>query len=329
MNQQLSKRLLEQALDLSPDGILILEAGADACPVVYASPAVGRLTGFPIADLVGNDADFLLGSDADEEQVARIRTAMAEEQTLTTTVTCTRKDNTTFPAEITIAPAYSRSNRLQNYLVTLKDATPRRELEERVEGQRSQLVQARLEIADLVRRDRLTGISNRKFFEEVARRDWQIAQRDSKTVSFLLFDIDHFSSYNETFGHQAGNTCLKRVARCIDSSFRRASDLIGRFGGEKFIVFVVGAEPGKLRNLAMSVCERVENLWIHHPKSAVSKYVTVSAGIVLASPDPNTTPEDLIRIAEEALTEAKLNGRNCVAERVLINGDLAALRSGT
>ncbi len=175
-----------------------------------------------------------------------------------------------------------------------------------------QLESANRKLQDLSNRDVLTGVANRRRFETVLDTEWRRAARAALPLSILMADIDHFKPYNDAYGHQRGDDCLKRVAEAMSQGLQRAGDLLARYGGEEFVVIL----PGHTLDLAASVAERlrkvVEDLQIPTSVSGVAPSVTVSIGVASAVPREKESSETLVAAADEALYRAKREGRNRV-----------------
>jgi len=188
-----------------------------------------------------------------------------------------------------------------------------------VESANRELVEIRRQLEDknrLLERlsalDTLTGIANRRRFDEVFRQEWKRAARDGTSLSLLFCDIDHFKLFNDTYGHQAGDDCLVRVAQTMDDTLNRPADLAARYGGEEFVGLLVDTEAGGARVLAERVRDRVEDLRIEHSASSANEFLTVSLGAASFVPRVGLRPEDLIDAADQALYAAKQQGRNRV-----------------
>ena len=158
--------------------------------------------------------------------------------------------------------------------------------------------------------DGLTGIINRCFFDELYKKEFKRASRERLPMSLILIDIDHFKEYNDTYGHQAGDECLKKVAKAMQQCLRRPADILARYGGEEFTVSLPNTSLDGAAKVAECMRGAVEQLDIVHETSKVSKCVTVSAGYTTFLPGHDLTAENVISCADEALYRAKHEGRN-------------------
>lgn len=164
--------------------------------------------------------------------------------------------------------------------------------------------------------DGLTGVANRRQFDGVLEVEWARASRNRLWLALILLDIDYFKLYNDTYGHQAGDACLKTVASILVGSIHRPEDMVARYGGEEFAIVLPGTELAGAATVADRIRTRVESIEIAHTGSQVSKYVTLSVGVAAAIPRKDNTPTTLIAAADEALYQAKHEGRNRVREYI-------------
>jgi diguanylate cyclase (GGDEF)-like protein len=160
--------------------------------------------------------------------------------------------------------------------------------------------------------DTLTGIANRRRFDDVLRQEWKRAARDGDPLSLVFCDIDYFKRFNDTYGHQAGDECLIRVAQTMEETLNRPADLAARYGGEEFVALLVDTDPEGARLLAERMRVRVESLHIEHRASTVARHLTVSLGVATVVARAAVRPEDLVDLADRALYAAKEGGRNRV-----------------
>lgn len=161
-------------------------------------------------------------------------------------------------------------------------------------------------------KDGLTGINNRRRFDEYLVNEWNRAARSDIPLSLILCDIDSYKAYNDTYGHLAGDDCLKKIAHVLEHYARRASDLAARYGGEEFVILLPDTLPEQALVIAEQVRAAVEDLRVAHNSSEINDYVTVSLGVATVIPSRDVQPESLIHLADEALYRAKSGGRNRV-----------------
>ena len=160
--------------------------------------------------------------------------------------------------------------------------------------------------------DGLTGIANRRRFEEVLDLEWRRASRAGLPLAIAMVDIDHFKRYNDAQGHQRGDDCLVRVAHALAGSLHRAGDFVARYGGEEFVVVLPGSDEEQAVSYAETLRRGIEALAIPHAGSATADVVTVSVGVAAAVPEPGAPPAALVEAADRALYAAKRGGRNRV-----------------
>lgn len=173
------------------------------------------------------------------------------------------------------------------------------------------------ELQSLANLDGLTQLANRRLFDETLDREWWRMMCQSAPLSLIMCDVDFFKLYNDTFGHQAGDSCLQQVARAIKSVLKRGGDFVARYGGEEFAVILPNTDAAGAVRIAYQIRLRVRDLQIPHPKSKASKFVTLSLGAASIVPSPDTGPEKLIAGADTALYWAKQQGRNLCCTRTL------------
>ena len=177
---------------------------------------------------------------------------------------------------------------------------------------RIQLQDANSQLLKLVSIDGLTGIANRRHFDEVLTREVRRCLRERQPLSLILCDIDGFKRYNDSYGHARGDDTLKRVAQAVEKTFRRAGDLAARYGGEEFAIVLPGIEARRAWLFADRLRRNIWRLTIPNAVSPVADRVTISAGVATALPDRIYAIEELIQAADMALYRAKGNGRNRV-----------------
>ncbi len=162
--------------------------------------------------------------------------------------------------------------------------------------------------------DGLTGLANRRRFDEQLEREWRRALREAGSLSLVMIDVDHFKRYNDTYGHPLGDTCLRRIAGALGEGARRPGDLAARYGGEEFVLLLPGTPLDGARHVAKQLRRTINDLDIEHRSSAVAAHVTVSLGVASAAPhSAGGSPAGLLRLADQALYDAKRSGRDRMA----------------
>jgi diguanylate cyclase (GGDEF)-like protein len=177
---------------------------------------------------------------------------------------------------------------------------------------RQQLTVTNTQLERLSTLDTLTGLANRRRFDEVLRQEWRRSAREGAPLSLVFCDIDFFKNFNDGYGHLAGDECLVKVARAVNAVSNRPGDLAARYGGEEFVLVLSGtAEEGALA-LAEKLRARVDELRIPHAHQELGPHVTISLGVASVVPRPGSFPEELLDLADRALYAAKEEGRNRV-----------------
>lgn len=186
------------------------------------------------------------------------------------------------------------------------------EKEERILALVNELEHERNEALKASLIDSLTGINNRRYFNEIILQKFKSAKRARNDLSLVMIDIDYFKSYNDFYGHIAGDRCLKAVATALSSALNRASDTVARYGGEEFIVVLEGTNKDGAVTIADRMRSAIYGLKIAHERSECSEFVTISLGVTTAHDACLESPELALSVADKALYRAKANGRNRV-----------------
>jgi diguanylate cyclase (GGDEF)-like protein len=179
-------------------------------------------------------------------------------------------------------------------------------------------------LGQLVERDGLTGLYNRRAFDDYADRVWRQSRRENSPLTIMLIDIDHFKAYNDLYGHQAGDDALKAVADVIASGVNRPLDLAARYGGEEFILMLYGPADAHVQTLPDQLRGQVIDLGTAHEAATSDKVLTISVGVAVISPNSHRSLAGAIQIADEALYQAKEEGRN----RTVIKSDDIEIETG-
>jgi len=280
----INRNFLEQVIGASAEPLVIIRVDHPDWPVVLSNAAFeaigGEETGQkPFADVI-------------EQLVGR-------ELALEISETLRLKQETSFPVELAG----------REYLLALKPLLLPNERDARfyvaywrggagaVAGSdmHHALLKAKRRIRDLSRDDPVTGLLNGRAFREVLEHDWAVASREKSTLSLVVFTLDEFDAYVDVFGRHAADSCLRRVGRAVRRCLRRASDVVGRLDGAELIVLSHASDEDGVREFATRITSAVRELGLHHPRSTVSKFVTVSFRIgIRESTDDKRNARDFI-----------------------------------
>lgn len=190
--------------------------------------------------------------------------------------------------------------------------TAKEMLEEKVRQRTAELESANRQLETLSITDELTGLANRRRFDHYWTEEWQRAVRQGTPLAVIMIDVDHFKNYNDHYGHQLGDACLRRLGAVLRAAIRRAGELAARYGGEEFVVVLPGASPQQAVETATAIRAAIQAENIPHANSPVASVLTLSLGVATGNPGADDDRERLIRLADEALYQAKHQGRNRV-----------------
>jgi diguanylate cyclase (GGDEF)-like protein/PAS domain S-box-containing protein len=267
---------------------------------LYASPAAAAIFGRSVEEMLARSAlDDLVAEDVPVVQgaIARLR---AGERDVMTTYRIRRPDGAIVWLEASgRAIRDAGTGRLDGIVAIARDVSARKAQEER--------------LAALARTDGLTGLPNRRSFDEALAVEWRRARRGAQPLSLLLLDIDRFKLFNDTYGHPAGDACLRQVAGAIAAAVGRPADLVARYGGEEIVLLLPETPAAGAAAVAEQVRATVEGLGLPHAGNDPAGVVTASLGAATAIPGAEEAPEALLAAADAALYRAKRAGRNQVA----------------
>jgi diguanylate cyclase (GGDEF)-like protein/PAS domain S-box-containing protein len=204
-----------------------------------------------------------------------------------------------------IAMKDESNDRMKEIVCVTRDITERKQIEE-------ELRKANDRLSELSSLDGLTGIANRRSFDEILDKEWNRAMRLGQPLAMIMFDIDHFKLYNDTYGHQQGDECIKLVASTARSVLRRPTDFVARYGGEEFAVILPDTDAMGAQRIGEMIRKAIQVLALPHAASLVTPVVTVSVGVAACLPSGDLSQLQLVMSADEALYKAKQEGRNRV-----------------
>lgn len=278
---------LQNVLDNVADCIITFEGDWTISSINSAGL---RMFGYQASQLLGRQLQFLIPAlpcDADRS----FSPCVGAE---TIKLTGLKSDGHPFPIELSLSEVKAPGDTL--HVAMIHDIT----LQQRVEEQLTRLAMT----------DGLTGLANRRHFDEVLAFAMNAQARSGKELSLLLIDVDFFKQYNDHYGHIAGDDCLRRIAGAIRRVITRTNDLAARYGGEEFACILPMTDLNGAVMIAREIQEEVARLGVKHARSSAAEHVTVSIGIAIASSPNELSVEDLIRQADAQLYAAKKNGRN-------------------
>lgn len=302
--------LLQAVVAAAPQGVAVCDARAPDWPVRFVNAALEQLTGYDADAILGRNLRFLQADDRDQEGIAKMRQSLADGRACQTMLRNYRRDGTMFWNEVTLVPLRNAQGEVTHFASFHREIGDR----SRQDGRAEAALTTQTMLAYL-RDDKLSGLLRRPYFEELIKRDWSLAQRESRRLSFLVFDLDYFSHYRDVFGRQGADQAFRRIARVVGGCFRRASDLCGRFDEDQIAALTTGMDLVQAAKFAESVLSRIRDLAIHHPRSNISRYVTASVGVVSLVPPHDSSPQRIYDAALRALKDAKDLGRNRVVSR--------------
>jgi len=198
-------------------------------------------------------------------------------------------------------------------------------LEKKVHDRTKELESANKKLSELSITDSLTGLSNRRDFEKNLNETWDVAKRKSAYISLIICDIDHFKDVNDTYGHQAGDIVLKNVANILKISLKRSIDFVARYGGDEFVIILFDTDDKGAHELCVNIQHKLQDMDHFIDESISIDPITLSFGINSLIPMTENSSDNLFRLADKALYEAKANGRDCIVHNV--NGEMSFIRT--
>ncbi len=306
-------RIQATTLRSAANGIVITDRSGT---IVWVNPAACAITGYAADELVGSHTRLLKSGEHGPDFYAELWQCVTGGETWSGTIVNRRKDGSLYHEEQTIAPVQDASGNVTHFVAIKADVSARRQAEEELAVAHQELGSRVAEIESLNRRlreqavrDPLTGLHNRRYFDESAGRDLARARRTGQPVSIVVFDVDHFKVVNDIHGHAAGDLVLKALAEILSAGVR-GSDLVCRVGGEEFVALLPDASMAVAVERAEAVRRQFAVTQIDLGDGRVIG-ATVSAGVALFHAD-GELPETALRRADAALYQAKRAGRNRV-----------------
>ncbi|MGI9291288.1 MAG: sensor domain-containing diguanylate cyclase [Gammaproteobacteria bacterium] len=289
----LSKRVLRQALDLSPVATLIVDLKKKPHHVVYVNQAFEALSGYDAGEMINHSWDELSTSappsDNKNDQFAYIQ--------------CHPRLGVAESICLDMLPIYHQPGAPRYWIGTERKLSPEEIDQQDVERDAllSVLRDARMHLRRLDGRDSATGILNRRVFDDLIERDWVMARREGRQLTTIIFRVDDFEVYREVFGRHAADSCLAKVAHAITGTLRRAGDLVARYSDDRFVVLMNDNDEQTATKLAENIVAKVAKLAIHHPRSNAGRFLNISYGVAVAVPSASLSADKLIEQADAGI----------------------------
>jgi diguanylate cyclase (GGDEF)-like protein/PAS domain S-box-containing protein len=265
--------------------------------IIYANPAALNFFSMSAELMLGSNISQLFQTDADDWLSSMFNSSTRDGELPDQHVKISIQERV---LNVNVVPSgYSQDTQV----IIMEDITVR-------ETAKKKLIEANNKLEVLARIDGLTNVSNRRHFDDLLPQEWGRLRREKGELALILCDVDYFKPYNDTYGHLAGDQCLRSIARAINSSLQRPSDVVARYGGDEFAIILPNTSLEGALHLAQEIHGHINKLKIKHEKSQVSDNVTVTIGACSGFPDDALPEDKFIWLADEALYEAKSKGRN-------------------
>ncbi|QQO35016.1 diguanylate cyclase [Bradyrhizobium diazoefficiens] len=274
--------------------------------LIYVSPSCVRITGWSAEELL--DTSALAGIHPDdmervEQVISALKNGEAEEARFVYRQRHRDKGEIWAEAALHVTPA-ADNGEIDGVVAVMRDITEQKDLQDK--------------LASLAATDALTGLANRRAFDEHLADEWARARRDGTQLSLLLIDVDHFKKFNDHYGHLAGDGCLRALGRILSAIARRPADLAARYGGEEFAVLLPNTGPDGCVEVGEGIRQALHDLAMLHAQNPPSRLVTVSVGAATSLPSQASDSSTLVAAADRALYAAKDSGR----DRLVVSGQV-------
>lgn len=278
--------------------------------IIKVNREFSLLFGYSEQEARGRLIDELVVPEEFREDATTITEAVAHGQKFALEAV-RRKDGSLVNVSLLGVPIINRNKQVAVFFI-YRDISARVKAERSLIESRRQLEEANALLELTSNLDGLTAIPNRRSYEHFYEMEWRRAAREMKWISLIMIDVDFFKSYNDCYGHPAGDKCLRLIAQALQV-INRPGDMVARYGGEEFVAVMSGTTLDGARQMAEQMRERVKELRIPHERSSTAPHVTISLGVASQVPDARSKLKDLLIKADQALYMAKSRGRDRVA----------------
>ncbi len=298
------QQFIRQVLDVIPSSVFVKDPDGR---LIMVNQACGKIHGLPVQEILGKREDEFnpnLSQKTVDQWVERNRQVMETGQPFQEINYIPLKaDGKAHYYQTVISPLIDVNGQAQGVVGNSVDITELKQLEE-------ELRQINLELERLATLDGLTHVPNRRRFDAYLAAEWLRSQREQQPLALIMFDVDYFKLFNDFYGHQKGDDCLIKVAQTAQLGIRRPADLLARYGGEEFAVILPNTDVNGAIAVAEQIQRHVHALQFPHEKSPISHQVTISLGIACLIPHRYQSPHTLVELADQALYQAKDQGRD-------------------
>jgi diguanylate cyclase (GGDEF)-like protein/PAS domain S-box-containing protein len=282
---------MRKYIDLVDENILTSSTNLDG-RITYVSEAFCEISGYTKEELIGNYHSIIRHEDISKEFYQNLWETIKKGNVWNGEIKNKNKDGSYYWVKATISPVFDDKKNIIEYTAITEDITDKKRIEE-------------ISITD-----ELTGLYNRRYFNETFEREVSRARRDNQPFALIMFDIDSFKLYNDNYGHQEGDVVLQSIGSKLKSLCKRPSDFVFRIGGEEFAVIFTPYFIENANEFADLINSEIRNLKIEHKYSQTNQYVTISVGLYTAIGDKIHTIKEIYYYTDLALYEAKRKGKN-------------------
>ena len=287
------QKLSAAVIDYTTEGVVVTDTDS---VVESINPSFTKITGYTSGQIIGKKISILKSGKQSTEYYQKIWNQLLSYGHWQGEFINKRPDGTFFNVESSIAAITDENGKLSHYVNVFRDITQRKKDEQLLEK--------------LSRTDALTGLANRRVFDEALAMHWNHCTRHFHRIAIAMIDVDHFKMFNDFYGHPKGDETLKKIGKLFKEQVQRAGDVIARYGGEEFVIILLETDQTGILNVLEKIRKAVIALDIPHEKSLNSDKITISIGAAYTIPKTSTFSRDLLSRADTALYEAKHKGRN-------------------
>jgi diguanylate cyclase (GGDEF)-like protein/PAS domain S-box-containing protein len=307
-----SEELYRSILDASPDDITITDINGN---ILVVSPAALKMFGYSseYENFVGSRLINYIVPNEREQAASNIQRIRKGEFIGPNEYHGIQSDGCIIDIEVNSGIIHDANGKLSKMVFVVRDITERKKTEQQIQELVRQLEIEKSAALLNANTDSLTGLANRRFFDEALNTEYHRMKRSKTPLSLIMLDVDYFKRFNDTYGHVAGDDCLRQIGTTLKTYVGRTTDIVARYGGEEFVAILTDTDQTGARILAERIRQAVQNLGIPHRDSDIAEYVTVSLGIATIYSTTLASAEEALALADEALYCAKRDGRNRVS----------------